>query len=271
MEYRYNGQSLKSGIYKITNKINGRVYIGSAKEFKERWKEHTYSLRHQRHSNKFLQADYNKCGEEAFLFEVIEETEGMTKKERLVIEENYIKQHYDGGINCYNLCNKAVSREGSTDKNPEITKAKRSKASKTQWENSHRREKHKKDMEHYWQSKEAKAKHHETLLTQWNNEIFRRKMSERMSGENNTMYGKIGSLHPKFGVKHSEETKRKQAIGRSKPIRQYTKNGEFVAEYYGAKEASRQTNITYIGIVQAANGKAKTAGGYVWRYTVYMH
>ena len=36
MEYKYEGHSLKSGIYKITNKLNDRVYIGSAKEFKNR-------------------------------------------------------------------------------------------------------------------------------------------------------------------------------------------------------------------------------------------
>ena len=28
MEYKYEGHSLKSGIYKITNKLNGKYYIG---------------------------------------------------------------------------------------------------------------------------------------------------------------------------------------------------------------------------------------------------
>lgn len=125
MEYRYEGNSLKSGIYKITNKLNGRIYIGSAKEFKERWKQHLSSLRNQKHSNKFLQADFNKCGEEVLVFEVIEVTDGKNKEERLLIEEGYIKQHYDSGISCYNLCNRAISREGCKDKNPDLANKRR--------------------------------------------------------------------------------------------------------------------------------------------------
>jgi len=124
MEYKYDGHSLKSGIYKITNKINGRIYIGSAKLFKVRWSQHTSSLRSQKHSNKFLQADFNKCGEEAFVFEVVEVTENKSKEERLMIEEEHIKRYYDKGNNCYNLCDRAISREGNPSKDPEATRNK---------------------------------------------------------------------------------------------------------------------------------------------------
>lgn len=44
MEYNNEEYSLKSGVYKITNKINGRIYIGSAKEFKQRCKQHRIGL-----------------------------------------------------------------------------------------------------------------------------------------------------------------------------------------------------------------------------------
>ena len=46
------------------------------------------------------------------------------------------------------------------------------------------------------------------------------------------------------------------------PVCQYTKNGEFVAEYHSTREASRQTGID---ISKAINGERKTAGGYVWK------
>ena len=140
MEYKYEGHSLKSGIYKITNNLNGRIYVGSAKEFKERWQSHAYSLRKQKHSNRFLQADFNKCGEEAFIFEVIEVTEEKTKEERLAIEEGYIKQYYDSGDMCYNLCNRAISREGFKPKDPEATAAKLSEHAKKMWKNPEYRE-----------------------------------------------------------------------------------------------------------------------------------
>lgn len=31
-----------TGIYKIVNKINGKIYVGQAKNIKERWKGHEY-------------------------------------------------------------------------------------------------------------------------------------------------------------------------------------------------------------------------------------
>ena len=140
MEYKYEGYSFKSGIYKIINKFNGRIYIGSAKRFIERWKSHTSSLRTQKHSNKFLQADFNKCGEDAFVFEVVEVTDGKTKEERLMIEESYIKQYYDKGDNCYNLCDRAISRDGCKDKDPEKTRLKHSESSKRMWQNKEYRQ-----------------------------------------------------------------------------------------------------------------------------------
>ena len=48
-------------------------------------------------------------------------------------------------------------------------------------------------------------------------------------------------------------------------IRQYTLDGEYIAEYNSAREAIRVTGIT--GISRAVNplDKRKTAGGFVWK------
>jgi len=85
----YDGNSLKGGIYQITNKINGRKYIGSAKEFKSRWKGHLRGLAGNKHHNKFLQNDYNKCGEAEFVFEVVEVVIG-TREEREAREQVWL-------------------------------------------------------------------------------------------------------------------------------------------------------------------------------------
>lgn len=140
MEYRFEGNSLKSGIYKITNKINGRTYIGSAKEFKRRWSQHAASLKANKHQNKFLQADFVKCGEQAFLFEVLEVVEG-TREERLAKEEVYLKQWFDNGKQCYNLCDRAISREGKLSKTPEETFTKCSDIQKKLWKDPVERQK----------------------------------------------------------------------------------------------------------------------------------
>ena len=126
---------LKSGIYTLKNKLNGRIYIGSAKRFRDRWHSHRYCLKTNKHSNCFLQADYNKCGPGAFLFKIVELTDDKSKEERLLIEEKWIEQYYDSGHKCYNLCKRAFSREGCRDKNTKETKERKRKAGLKNMEN----------------------------------------------------------------------------------------------------------------------------------------
>lgn len=132
MEYRYDGNSLKSGIYKLTNRLNGRFYLGSAKRFKERWSQHTSSLRNKKHHNKFLQADFNKCGEEVFMFEVVEVIEG-TKEERLRTEQKLLDECFDRKIDVYNLSPWAISPDGYYPKNAALTKKRRCAVAKRRY------------------------------------------------------------------------------------------------------------------------------------------
>jgi group I intron endonuclease len=61
------------GIYKIENKINGKVYIGQSGNIKERWYNHKSELKHNRHCNRYLQSACNKYGLDNFEFSIIEE------------------------------------------------------------------------------------------------------------------------------------------------------------------------------------------------------
>lgn len=60
------------GIYKIENTINGKVYIGQSIHIKLRWSEHKAELRGGYHDNSHLQLAWNKYGEEAFIFSILE-------------------------------------------------------------------------------------------------------------------------------------------------------------------------------------------------------
>lgn len=64
---------MKSGIYKIENIVNGKSYVGSTKDFKERWKRHRIYLRKGNHANRHLQGAWNTYGESSFIFIVLEE------------------------------------------------------------------------------------------------------------------------------------------------------------------------------------------------------
>lgn len=75
---------INSGIYLIYNTQNSKVYVGSSRNIKRRWNQHRADLRGNRHPSYFLQRDWNKHGEEAFEFHVIEL---VTKPEMLLARE----------------------------------------------------------------------------------------------------------------------------------------------------------------------------------------
>lgn len=74
---------MSSGIYKILNKIDGKFYIGSAINIRKRQYVHLCRLRKGTHDNKHLQAAYDKNGENAFEFWIIE----LCSKDELIINE----------------------------------------------------------------------------------------------------------------------------------------------------------------------------------------
>lgn len=75
----------KSGIYKITNLITERFYIGSSCDLVSRKYCHFWMLDNNNHDNKKLQNSYNKYGKENFKFEVIENC----SKDKLIEREQY--------------------------------------------------------------------------------------------------------------------------------------------------------------------------------------
>lgn len=112
-----------TGIYKIENLVNGKVYIGQAVDIGNRCKNHKKALKNNVHINKHLQNSWNKYREENFKFEVIEEcTEAeLTKREQYWID-------FYGGLNSSSNYNKRdASSKGHLS---EESKLKVSKANK---------------------------------------------------------------------------------------------------------------------------------------------
>lgn len=76
------------GIYKIVNKIDGKYYVGSTKNFSSRWKEHVYDLARNIHHNSYLQNAWNKYGKNNFAFIIAEKIDDMTKLR--MVEQTYL-------------------------------------------------------------------------------------------------------------------------------------------------------------------------------------
>lgn len=72
-----------SGIYRIRNLRNQKSYVGQAAlSFEKRFKEHRHYLRHGKHHSRHLQRAWDRYGEQALAFEVIEEISRGQKSER---------------------------------------------------------------------------------------------------------------------------------------------------------------------------------------------
>lgn len=74
-------------IYKITNTVNDKVYIGSAINYLQRKSDHLKRLRSQTHHNIHLQRHCNKYGLDTLSFEVVERCDRGNILER---EQHYI-------------------------------------------------------------------------------------------------------------------------------------------------------------------------------------
>lgn len=60
-----------SGVYQITCKPTGKIYVGSAVQFRRRWSLHRVQLRQGTHHSPHLQNAWNKHGADAFEFKVL--------------------------------------------------------------------------------------------------------------------------------------------------------------------------------------------------------
>ena len=110
---------VRSVIYAIVNSVTGKIYVGSAIHYPTRWTNHKSDLVCGRHCNRKLQNAWNKYGEEAFQFKILEP---VWNKSLLLQREQYWIDRLDVFRNGYNMCPTAGSALGR--KQSEATKQK---------------------------------------------------------------------------------------------------------------------------------------------------
>jgi group I intron endonuclease len=88
-----------SGIYKIINKTNGKYYVGSSTDLAERWIQHKQRIKYQTHPNSHLQNAWNKYGESAFDFVIVEK---VPKEKLIEVEQKYLDLSKNEQDRCYN-------------------------------------------------------------------------------------------------------------------------------------------------------------------------
>ena len=207
---------MNSGIYKIVNTLNGKCYVGSAKDFQKRWKRHFNDLEKQQHSSIKLQRSYNKHGRNAFVCEIIEEI--PYEKNKILEREQYWIDTLKSKENGYNIGDASFGdvltnhplREEIINKIKKtihrnlsaMTKEERKEkwgqlGDKNGMYGRHRTEEEKRHLSEINKGRPSafKGKHH--------SEETKRRFSEMRKGKN------TGEKNPFYGKHHSEETKRR--------------------------------------------------------------
>lgn len=229
------------GIYKIINVVNNKFYVGSAVNFSRRKARHFSELRHNRHNNRWLQASWNKHGEAAFVFAIVEEVQD--KELLLEVENRWLKEHV-GKEYCYNIGVDAtapmlgMSGEASPTWGYKHTPEALAIITSASTGRKHSPEDIEKIRQH-WIGKPKSAS-------------TRAKISATLSGEGNYWYGK---KRPEFAVKVS------------KPIRATKPDGSVVT--YASIVSLRQDLGLKPPTVNRAlkSGKALTRGPFTgWRF-----
>jgi group I intron endonuclease len=238
------------GIYEIINIISGKRYVGSSAYLGERISEHARLLNNGKHSNKYLQNAYSKYGGKNFRFKILL----YCSKENLIFYEQRAIDAY-GIKNLYNIRIKAESNQGL----------------KASWET---------------RKKLSKIRKGRKLKLETRLKISLAHKGKKLSQKTKNKLSKInkGKNHPKYGIPHSEETKKK--IGDSHrgekcylygkrywenpysiPVLQiccYT--NKTIKIWSSATEASHVLNINRSHITAVCKKKRTKTGGYKWNY-----
>lgn len=256
MEYRT--PDALCGVYKITNNINLKVYIGQSINIINRWKDHVHALNRGDSRCTLLQRAWNKYKEENFSFEILE----LCTEDKLdEVEIKYIEM--------YDALNpeKGYNIEPGGNKNKHL-------------------------------SEETKQKLRESHLGKTMSEESRRKMSKAQSGKGNGMYGRHHTEEAKkkmseakkgkpghpcsdyakerarqanLGKIVSEETRKKLSEShKGQPA--YNKNlrpvycVELKKVFLCPSDAAKELNISSGNIIACCEHTRKTCGGYHWEY-----
>ena len=267
------------GIYGITNMINNKIYIGQSSNIQQRFIRHRWELNHNRHSNIYLQEDWNQYGKDNFIFTILE----ICSPDILIERETYWISCY-GGINgnvVYNMLS-------ITDGHIQATRERIHNTLHTRYQNiphhskgrivsiegrermsvSHKGRKH---------SDETKEKIKQGNLGKHLSDETKEKMRQ----------SKIGKPSPRKGVHLSEEHKAKlRAINLGKKLSNETRNkisernrdrsgryimqmsinGTYIAVYDSLKKAALAVGGNPTCICEVCRGTQRTSKGFIWKY-----
>ena len=274
-------------IYKITNNINNKIYIGKTTfSIERRWNEHQKAAYSSLIDYPLYRA-MRKYGLEHFVIEQVEEVDDEIIDER----EQYWIQYYDSYVSTSKGYNATLGGEGNSiidknlvytlwDKGYTITeisneiKADRSNIRKILqlYANYSIDESQQRGHKLLWQERCEEVEQYDlqgnfiqsfSSLAEVEQQtgLSRKGISNALNYKTLSAYGYQWKYrHDNREIKNIKKQTRRQKV----PVLQYI-NNKWI-EYSSSAEAQRQTGIYANSIRNVCQGKQKTAGGYIWKY-----
>lgn len=249
------------GIYKITNILNNKVYIGQSINIESRWKGHLNDLNKNKHHSLRLQNSYNKYGKDNFKFEIVE----------IVYDDELMESREQYWIDYYDSMNKLkgynIRGAGCHGKLAEETKEKLRKINKGKHISLETRNKisisvsaEKNGMYNKKHSNESIEKIKKSLKNKRKGIKFsqshKENLSKALSGKNNPMYGKEGYWKNK---KMSLKVRKKISDSKKgKKMNEITKLALEKSRKKRIKSGQYFSNETRLKLSQINKGKNKT-------------
>ena len=224
-------------IYMYVNKINGKKYIGQAKNFKKRHRQHIHHSKNNKYNDYYfpIHNAIRKYGIDNFDIVILKEN--IKTQCLLNLFEYYYIKKYNTLIknnNGYNVASGGHNGNVFEGKSKEEMDEIRKKMSMAQG----------------WQKGE-------------NNPMY----GVHRYGKNAPNYGKPCSEEKKQKISESLKGKYKEENNpKSISVIQYDKNGILIKVWCNMNKASRCLNINIGSISSCCKGKRKSAGGYIWKY-----
>jgi len=258
---------MKSGIYKIENLITGDIYVGSSANLKNRYSRHLSDLIKNKHHSIILQRAFNKYGADNFSFILLE---NCAIENLIPLEQKY----FDLLKPIYNILQVAGSSIGHI-----VTEETKIKHRKYAAENNV------KPPECTWRDKQKEV----LMLNKDTLEILQRFESLasacRNIGKNISFVSTLSSCCENkrfsafgyrwvYSIDDIKSLRFKKPLiawnkglkidnNKSKKVKQYNMNHEYITEFNSVKDAER---IFGKGISNCALGKSKSSNGYIWKY-----
>lgn len=260
-------------IYKITNIVSGKCYIGETREEnpENRWKRHIQTI--NRNSGcPALKDAIKKYGIDKFKFEVLII---CFDEDRFIYEKEYIAKYKSQVPNGYNILPGGEGGGFLGKKHSPESIQKMIESLKKFRENNPNH------FETYREKLRESMKKVDISSVVKNSENFKKAIKEKRVG---------GRAHK--GGKPSDETKQKirntllkyyeenqnvkkvniekhresmaKSVGRK--IAQYSKDNQFIKEYISIAEAGRTSGVKSSNIQHVLSGESRTAGGFIWKY-----